>query len=142
MVSLVDNTSGTIYPFPVVTQLQYNNTVEVTQMPLPLQPNPILLNFGGADPSISVQFMITDTANVTGTAQGDWALLTGQVAGTFQFASSIHGYRLIMPEVSPSTETPISVNGYVYTLQLTYIGGTSNTYQGQMVFYPGGIIII
>jgi hypothetical protein len=134
-----DLTTNAQYNFPIATALTFNQQVEVTQMPIPLQNIPLLMNFGGGQPSVTVSWMVTGALNSTGTVAGDWILLsgnaTGALAGSFQPGASTAGYNLVVPEMGT-----ISIQGFIYTMQLTYVQGEPNTFTGTMTMYAGTII--
>jgi hypothetical protein len=128
---ITDLASGTVYTFPVATQLQWNVQVNMTTMPIPLQTVPLLLNFGGEQPTIVITFVVTDATSSTGTAKGDFALLVS----TFSSGSTEAGYSLDIPEVGQ-----LGIQGFVYQMQITYAGGTVDKYDCSMTFYIGTII--
>lgn len=138
---LVDNSNGgTVYAwnsgtFPPIQQFQFNNQIGVTPMPIPLQNVPLLLNFGGANPSISIEWYITSTNNFTGSLGGDWQQLTQ----TVQWGASTSGYTLYMPEVSPSGST-LTAQCFLYQLQVANAAGQPGLYTASMTLYPGTVI--
>jgi hypothetical protein len=136
-----NGSGGTVYAWglggtlPIAQSFTYNVQVGVTPMPIPLQNVPLLLNFGGANPSIQISWMITNTANYTGSVQGDYNLL----AVLQQWGSSVQGYTLYVPELSPGGST-ISVSCFLYQLQLQYQGGAPNALTASMTLYPGNVV--
>ena len=138
----MDNSNGsTVYVFPLTSQLQWNVQVGVTQMPIPLQPVPLLLNFGGAMPSIQITWVVTDTNNSSGSLGGtlsaaaDW----NQMMNNIKWGSSTAGYTLYLPEVSTVGST-LTVQGYIFQVQFTYSGGQINRYDASLTFYPGTVV--
>jgi hypothetical protein len=137
--NLVDNsTGGTIYAWgtvagtamPVCQSLEWTTQVQMTQMPIPLQDDPLLLNFGGAQPSLTITWLISTSANFTGTPAGDWNSLMGQSWG-----SNTSGYTLNVPEIGT-----LSVSGFIYQIQMTYTGGQENTYTASLTMYLGTVV--
>jgi hypothetical protein len=137
---LVDLNGGTIYAWggggqPVLTSLEYDLEVMVSPMPIPLTNNPLLLNFGGASPKYTLNWIISDANHYTGSAAGDWYQLTTNV----QWGSSVAGYQLYMPELSTVGGT-LSVQGFVTNLTLSFTGGQANAYTVSLVFTPGIVV--
>lgn len=133
---LTDNSNGsTIYVFPLTAQLQYTIQVGMTAMPIPLQNIPLLLNFSGGEPTITIEWVITSSANSTGTANGDFVQMTQNV----QWGASTQGYTLYLPEISTISST-LTVSVFLTQLQMTAAAGQPNTYTGQATFAIGTII--
>ena len=137
---LVDLSSGgTIYAWggtvsgtlqPIAQTVQWNDQVQMTQMPIPLQNIPLLLNFGGAQPSVTITWLITGNANYTGTAAGDWSSLSSQ-----NWGSNTSGYTLTIPEIGG-----VSYTGFIYSVQLNYQQGQPNVFTCSMTIYVGTVV--
>lgn len=100
-------------------------------MPIPLLNTPLLLNFGGANPQITVSWTITPDAHYTGSAGGDWNLLMN----TIQWGANASGYTLHITEVGN-----INVSGFAYSVSLDYVGGSVTKIDASLTFYPGTIV--
>jgi hypothetical protein len=143
---LVDlSNNSTIYVFPLTASLAYNITVSMTPMPIPLQNFPLLLNFGGASPTITIDWVITGGPggapnnyqnNYTGTAQGDYIQLTQNIG----WGSSTSGYELWLPEVSTNPMSPLGVNCFLTQLSVTYPAGQVNAYTCSATFALGTVV--
>jgi hypothetical protein len=141
MVNITLNGGGPTYNFPMTTQLQWAVQVGMTPMPIPLLQTPLLLNFGGAQPTIIIDWTVTTSQTSTGTVEGDWQLLVGwsgsgpQSNTNFASGNTTVGYTLNIPEMGQS-----GMQGFVTQMQLTYVAGQPNTFTASMTFALGTVI--
>ena len=138
MTQITNLDTSTTYTFHLISNFVWTTQTGITQMPIPTQQVPLLLNFGGAWPEIQINWTITDSQNSTGSAQGDFQQLVTYFASGDSLLGGFNsgGYTLVMPEVGST----ITVSGCVNNLQLTYVGGQSDIYTCSMTFYVGTVV--
>ena len=130
MVSIKNLTTGAVYNYPYnSTQVSYSKQVMATTIAIPLSNEPILINYGGDQITLTIDFI---TQN-----QPDVLLLTTSFSDA---SGSIYEVDLSsewgMP-FSGSLATLGSFQGYVTQMNIVQDGGTANVFKCNMVIMIG-----
>lgn len=64
-VTLKNNVSGIVYTFEAIKSVSYSINILLSQMPIPTQQTPYLLNLGGTQIDITLTFITTVMADVS-----------------------------------------------------------------------------
>ena len=136
MVKITNLETGSSYTPPMGTTVTLDKQIQLTQLPIPMLDLPILLNFGGAQPTLTIQFV----TNV----QADIALLMQQ----FSSASETQGYSIDLTAewgsgivwATNGSGTPTTtgvVNGYIYEFSIKQAAGEGQKWDVTLTFYLG-----
>ena len=138
MVVITNLETSVEYTIPMDATVTLSKQVQLTQLPIPMLDLPILLNFGGAQPTLTIKFVTITKADIT--------LLMQQ----FSSASEIAGYQIDLTSewgtsivwATDSTGTPITtgtVTGYIYTFEVVQVAGEGEKWDITLTFYLGTV---
>ena len=108
MVVITNLTTSSTYVPPADTVASFTKQIGLTQMPIPMLDNPILLNFGGATPQITLSWKTLNQADVV------------NLINNFASASQLGGYKV---DLTTEWGAGAVFQGYVYNLEVTQNAG-------------------
>ena len=122
MVTLVNVTQSATYTATVNVDLQWNKTVNLTVVPMPLSDSPVILNYGGCQEQLQISFDLMATVDA-------------QTIYTYFQSAAGNQYNLVIPEWGIGT-----VSAYPYSCQIQQVPGEGGHWTVQLVYYIGTLM--
>jgi hypothetical protein len=129
VVSIINLSTNNTYTFPNNASVSVNKQVMATTIPIPLNNQPILLNYGGASMTLTINWTILTKSDIT-----SWLSTYSDASG------SIYEVNLSAEWGTYYSGTLNNVGtfqGYVTQMQITQNGGTPSAWDASVVLTIG-----
>lgn len=120
MVAIKNLTTGSVYTFPNNASVGINKQVMATTIPIPLNNQPILLNYGGASMTLTIDWTILTKSDIT-----SWLTTYSDASGSIYEVDLSAEWGTYY---SGSTNNIGTFQGYVTQMSITQNGGTPSAW--------------
>lgn len=122
MVTLVNLSNSVTFTPTANVNVSWQKSVNLTVVPIPLNDNPVVMNYGGCNIQLEVSFDIFSVNDL------------GTIMNNFQSASNTSGYQVQIPEWNAT------VTGYVSSCNIRQVAGEGSHWVVSLVFYVGTLV--